>query len=250
MKNVTYILFLILLVQSCGTGEEKISSAAVDDSASDWPGIYSGVIPCADCEGIETTLQINPNMTYVLSETYLGKSDQPPQRNGAFTWNKALDKIKLAGIESGPSEYLVDTNGVWQLDINGKKITGDLAVKYLLIKTPENMLGFYRWKLTQLMGKYLDSKSSASLRLEMEDRRFHGFGWCNAFNGLFELQDGGRLSFGSFSPTPRTCPDTTAETQFLNVLRIVDSYKLKGRELTLSRGDLPPMATFVGTMAR
>ncbi|WP_342353461.1 copper resistance protein NlpE N-terminal domain-containing protein [Xenorhabdus cabanillasii] len=37
--------------------------------------VFNGVIPCADCDGIETTLQLSNDGTYILGQTYL-KSGQ------------------------------------------------------------------------------------------------------------------------------------------------------------------------------
>ncbi len=51
--------------------------AAPDKSNSanslDWAGEYKGVVPCADCEGIETSLTLNMDQSYQLSTIYLGK---------------------------------------------------------------------------------------------------------------------------------------------------------------------------------
>lgn len=38
--------------------------------------VYTGVIPCADCSGIETTVLFNPNGQYIEQLTYLGKEEQ------------------------------------------------------------------------------------------------------------------------------------------------------------------------------
>ncbi|WP_342462741.1 copper resistance protein NlpE N-terminal domain-containing protein [Arsenophonus apicola] len=38
--------------------------------------VYTGVLPCADCSGIETTVLFNPNGTFIEQLTYLGKEDQ------------------------------------------------------------------------------------------------------------------------------------------------------------------------------
>lgn len=46
-------------------------------------GIYTGTLPCADCEGIETELTLTARNgyttigRYTLSETYLGKTSEP-----------------------------------------------------------------------------------------------------------------------------------------------------------------------------
>ncbi|MFS1563780.1 MAG: copper resistance protein NlpE N-terminal domain-containing protein [Candidatus Arsenophonus phytopathogenicus] len=38
--------------------------------------IYTGVLPCADCSGIETTVLFNPNGKFIEQLTYLGKEEQ------------------------------------------------------------------------------------------------------------------------------------------------------------------------------
>jgi len=50
----------------------------------DWPGIYRGVLPCADCEGIETEIKINADLTYVISSTYLGKNEEAFKESRCF----------------------------------------------------------------------------------------------------------------------------------------------------------------------
>jgi uncharacterized lipoprotein NlpE involved in copper resistance len=251
MKSTLFVFVLILLIQSCQNNEATDTDAPdSSNTALDWPGVYTGVLPCTDCRGIETTLTIYQNLTYVLQTAYLGKSDEVLTENGTFTWNSEGNKIQLVGTESGPAQFLVGENGLFQLNKDGKKMSGDLSEKYLLTKTTATTLGFYRWRLTQLMGTYLENGSIAGLRFNAEDQTVKGYGWCNTFSAEFQLQDNNLLRFGKISSTPRTCPDSTAETQFLNMLRVVDAYHIKGRELTLGIGNAPPMAVLQGTFTR
>lgn len=39
---------------------------------------FAGILPCADCAGLDTTLTLNPDNTYSLSEIYQGKNDDEP----------------------------------------------------------------------------------------------------------------------------------------------------------------------------
>ena len=58
--------------------EIKTTTQHPQDTAFEVPGIYMGTLPCADCSGIEYTLTMNPDSTFVLKSTYLGK---PADRN-------------------------------------------------------------------------------------------------------------------------------------------------------------------------
>src|SRR4249919_459651 len=53
----------------------------------DWPGIYTGTLPCADCEGIQIHLRIEANLSYSLRIKYVGKSDSVYTSGGTFRWN-------------------------------------------------------------------------------------------------------------------------------------------------------------------
>ncbi len=100
----------------------------------DWDGIYKGVTPCADCEGIETSLTLSKDNTYVLTTKYLGKSAKTKEMKGTFTWNTEGNTITLSTITNGPNQFFVGENQLTQLDMSGKKITGALAEKYILKK--------------------------------------------------------------------------------------------------------------------
>lgn len=43
---------------------------------------FSGVLPCADCEGIKTDLKIFNNETFELDETYIGKDNSVLKQKG------------------------------------------------------------------------------------------------------------------------------------------------------------------------
>lgn len=104
-------------------------------NALDWDGNYKGIVPCADCEGIETTLVLGKELTYTLKTKYLGKSDAKVfEEKGKFSWDKSGQIITLNGIKDAPNKYFVGENKIIQLDMNGKKITGEQADLYILKK--------------------------------------------------------------------------------------------------------------------
>jgi len=104
-------------------------------NALDWPGTYTGTIPCADCEGIETQITIGKDLYYSMKIKYPVKSGESVhENNGRFTWNKEGSTITLNGIENAPNQYLVGENILIRLDMKGNRITGKNASKYHLKK--------------------------------------------------------------------------------------------------------------------
>lgn len=150
LSFIILLAFLVAVFQACkptlkegGTEENLIEEIDVYEdlvhnsmNSLDWNGTYKGILPCADCEGIETILTLNPDQTYILVTNYLGRNDAlEEEKKGSFSWNEAGSIITLTNITSGPNQYKVGENRIWHLDINGEIITGDLADHYVLIKS-------------------------------------------------------------------------------------------------------------------
>ncbi|SQH75313.1 Lipoprotein [Shewanella benthica] len=106
----------------------------------DWDGTYSGVTPCASCSGIDTTLTLKLDNTYVLETRYLGDENEAKKvftEAGSFEWNSEGNKISLLGDASrkdDPEQYQVGENQLLMLDMQGNRITGSLAELYRLAK--------------------------------------------------------------------------------------------------------------------
>ncbi|GAA4781100.1 hypothetical protein GCM10023231_05550 [Olivibacter ginsenosidimutans] len=128
--------------EAADTTEEYIPIDATSDTSDmhnaqnslDIEGTYKGITPCADCEGISTEVTLKPDSTYILKTTYLGKGDgQSSEQKGSFTWIDG-STIELNDMKDAPSKYFVGENTLTQLDMNGDKITGELADHYVLKK--------------------------------------------------------------------------------------------------------------------
>ncbi|ADY51751.1 protein of unknown function DUF306, MetA and HslJ [Pseudopedobacter saltans DSM 12145] len=99
----------------------------------DWEGTYTGMLPCADCEGIKTTITIHHDGTFESKSEYVGKGDKPLEEKGTFSWNNSGNKI-IAKIGTENLQYKVGEGYIQQLDENGNAITGNLADYYILKK--------------------------------------------------------------------------------------------------------------------
>ena len=115
--------------------EKQPTDSHNSQNSIDWQGTYKGVTPCADCEGIETEITLNTDLTFIIKTKYLGKGDGKIfQETGNFVWDKTGGIIKLEGLKGRPSQYKVGENRLIQLDMEGNIINGALAEKYVLIK--------------------------------------------------------------------------------------------------------------------
>lgn len=130
------LLALVWLAAGCSSQATPPVSQLIDGHTSrialDWPGVYAGVLPCADCAGIDTRLRLDADLTYVLETRYLGKDERVFARRGRFAWAADGNIIHLRGIADGPTSYRVGENQLFQLDRQGRRIEGDLAEAYVL----------------------------------------------------------------------------------------------------------------------
>lgn len=251
------IVFAASILMTLGFTACKTSSktppATGDNSmvSLDWNGTYSGILPCADCEGIETLIELNTNKTYTLKTKYLGKSDQVHSSNGTFTWNTEGSKITLSGDH--PNSYQVGENKLFHLDQSGNRITGNLADKYTLMKQLNGLTEKY-WKLTELMGnpvtKSENMQREAHLILRTEGNRVNAHGGCNSMMGSYELLPGNRIKFSKMASTMMACPDMSIEDQLKKVLEMADNYNLDGDKLVLNRARMAPLARFEAVYLR
>lgn len=102
----------------------------------DIAGDYEGTLPCADCEGIKTTLNLNKDSLFTLKEEYLGKKNATPF-NSKGKWVVHENTITLQfdkELQDRRVQYKAGENKLWLLDQEGKEITGTLADKYILTK--------------------------------------------------------------------------------------------------------------------
>ncbi|ENX41051.1 copper resistance protein NlpE [Acinetobacter sp. NIPH 2100] len=117
---------------------EVVDSAHTAENSLDWNGTYTGVVPCADCEGIKTELELNQDKTFELKETYLGKGDGKAfESKGSFNFDSQNTSIIELDKAGDGRKYFVAEGYLKALDTEGKEITGELAEKYELKKEAE-----------------------------------------------------------------------------------------------------------------
>lgn len=160
MKNKMFILGIgaALFLASCSKKETVETSGTSTDSATavqpvaadsitkatptaagdtsenslDWNGTYEAVVPCADCPGIKTSLTLNDDKTFSITEEYLERNSKN-QDKGSFTWDTTGSVITLKG-KTANYKYKVGENILIQLDMDGKEIDGPHKDLYIFKK--------------------------------------------------------------------------------------------------------------------
>ena len=136
MRINTYISFMTLLLVSVSgcinnqkTSDAKEKSDNAELLSANLIGEYLGSLPCVDCEAINTVLELRRDNSYKLTYTYEGKSEDTFVKQGFWKINK--NRLILHGVDY---KYKILDDKLFQLDLSGNEITGDLAVKYQLAK--------------------------------------------------------------------------------------------------------------------
>lgn len=143
---VFLVIFALALIGGCSqlsqnvnvnlATKSQISPQDNSQTSLDWQGWYKGVIPCADCAGIEQSLMINSDNSFILQSVYQNKARDRFEEKGYFKWDKTGSIISL----SNNMKFKVSENKLLMLDADGQMVTGELANDYILHKIP-NLVG-------------------------------------------------------------------------------------------------------------
>lgn len=111
---------------------EPAEAAHNSQNSLDWNGTYEAVVPCADCPGIKTSLTLNKDKTFTITEEYIERNSKNNDK-GTFDWDATGSVITLNG-KSAKYKYKVGENKLFQLDMDGKEIDGPNKDLYIFHK--------------------------------------------------------------------------------------------------------------------
>lgn len=115
------------------TLQATIPDAHSSKTSLDWVGTYEGILPCADCEGIKTTVTLNKDETIKVVSAYM-KGKTKLVEEGQFKWTADNNALYLDTKDKNRYFYKVGENKLILLSQEGAEIEGALADKYVLIK--------------------------------------------------------------------------------------------------------------------
>ena len=108
---------------------------------------WRGVLPCADCEGIETSLFLQKDGTWVMNQRYQG-AKEPSSFASYGTWARTAEKLVLTDTTGDKTFFRAKGEGMEMLDREGNPIESQFnytlaPVKATLPATPMAMRGMY-----------------------------------------------------------------------------------------------------------
>ncbi|MHA3044792.1 copper resistance protein NlpE [Riemerella anatipestifer] len=125
MKYIIGTSFLVLtLFSSCNKTEkvaeqETVEKQKIDTLTSIPSEMYQGIIPCADCDGIFTTITLAPDQTFEKADYYLGKNEYFTEE-GSYTVDASTGIYALSFKSDNSTEYYQKGEGKLVL-LNDKK---------------------------------------------------------------------------------------------------------------------------------
>lgn len=87
-------------------------------------GTFAGILPCAACQGIDSRVELHPDGTFRLVETYQGQADGGPfEITGTWTAENAGKQILLDPDSKSEPDHrydIVSPDEIRMLDLEGK----------------------------------------------------------------------------------------------------------------------------------
>ena len=206
--------------------------------------VYSGVLPCASCEGIETTLSLTSSTTlpgqgtYLLTEAYLGENDAIVTTRGEWYTSSSDGSqfIHLADVSEEVGEYTYRVEASDRIrfaGLDGTALESDLPYDLLRSHTsssPAPSIFGQEWAWTYT--EYADGRRAVApegdrfiLTLN-EDGQYTSSTDCNAISGEFSLE-AEVVSFGPALSTRMFC-EGSQETVYTNDLLLSNSFVIQG----------------------
>lgn len=147
MKKILVPVCSFAFLAACGNSPKTNQTSATDCAVSEvvnkhnskalpgYEGTYKGILPAADCPGIETTLTLNSNKTYILHSVYIDK-DSSFDEKGTYTFEDNL--LTLQESNGDIFYYRVEENKIRLLTDDKQEVKGSLADHYILNKEIDN----------------------------------------------------------------------------------------------------------------
>lgn len=252
MKNIYLLLIIFLVIAGCSKKEEIPINEGYKLKIS---GGYAGIIPCADCEGINYEIDIKPDMTYRERTVYIGKQDDRPITVEGKWEFEGPEKIRLYKKTDAMSRFDILKGNLIMLDENGRRFGGTDSVKYILKpgsmqvvekKTDTTKITKAadttvisingKWNLIEINGMKPEEGNYMTgipdLEINGVDNKFTSNSGCNRTKGGVQIVNDA-ITFSKFFSTKITCPGT-GESEYVSTLRSVDSYKIEKGILILN----------------
>lgn len=138
---------LFVLMGCHNRAEMQVLEPAQAEALKPMQQSWRGVLPCADCEGIETSLFLEKDGTWVMNQHYQG-AKAPSSFASYGTWARTADKLVLTDTAGEKRYFRAKGEGLEMLDMQGNPIVSQFnytlaPVTAALPATPMAMRGMY-----------------------------------------------------------------------------------------------------------
>lgn len=259
---------LILMMQGCQKKEAPLSEEELLEDyiefneahnariSLDYQGVYEGVLPCDECEGLEVKLVLEDDENYSYRYRYIGsKQVTLKEERGKYQWNDQGNTIELSNSE--PKKWFVAENSLIAREHNGNATLVSMKDSYTIRKINEQPvettmnesasavtpLMETKWQITHILGVDVSEIGDDFELVFSKDGRIAAFAGCNRIMGDYEIDDQNRISFEKVASTRKFCEVMNAERLLIESLEKVDNYMLKGKDLQLNKARMAPLVT-------
>lgn len=138
--NIVILLLLALFISfrlftACNQMNNE-PQAELNDTIDSPPAVFRGMIPCADCPGIDVYLLLEENNRFRELNWFRDRSPEPFVTEG--TWTLQGDTLTLFSNEDNRLKtFLYKEESIIMLDSNLQQISGDMSSMYVLEKSRE-----------------------------------------------------------------------------------------------------------------
>lgn len=201
---------MILLAVSCTTSPNTgLSTEPVDVAVSETVlndrviGTWRGVIPCADCPGINYNLTLNENNSFEETLIYQDRSGQPFTQRGTWRINNGV--LELNNTAEERSRFGLSDNELLMLDrTTGRPIETNISDMYRLRRDRGLVEGnMSRWDESRKQGvDFVGHGNEPGWLLEIDHEQ----------NIIFETLPSQEISITAPAPMPVKSGNTTRYT--------------------------------------
>lgn len=254
------LLLAAVALAACSPGEPNAPAAppAASEPAAapdmhnsrnslDWAGTYAGVLPCSDCAGVVTTVQLGGDDTFQMSSRRLAFGAAPTEQSGQFTWAADGNGISLV-TGADAAAFGVGEGRLLQLNSDGSRPGADApaAILHKLAAAGGELgqvLQDHRWTLVSAVGA--DNAPIAALFpaagpgfvFSFTQGRLQVAGGCNGLRAGYQLSPEGVLGVSGGAATMMAC-----EPALMAADSAVAALLAKPLEVAVAQGPEPVLA--------
>lgn len=137
MKNTAIVLIGAgcLLLTACKTLSSSNNTTAAHDRYTESYGTYTGMLPGADCPGIDVTLTLHSDTTFLMTYDYRERNTRFESK-GKFSIDGNL--LTAVGPQNDSTFFRMEEGSLRMLDRQKEVITGKVEKMFILKKTTDN----------------------------------------------------------------------------------------------------------------